>query len=405
MASDEAQFLYVAVDAGGKRVKGSLAARTEAGAFERLRRDGLSPISIRAERKRAVGGDDSSAKLNERELSEFLSDLGALLKAGSDMRAALSILGTRAGKSNFRTLSRMLSADISGGMALDLAFAKALTKDQAFVGALIAAGEAAGDIAGGFQRAAEMLQSRIQLKDQLVSVLSYPAFVFASTIVAISVILLFVVPSLAPLVGEAGAATPFSLKIMIGASIFLKSNLTAFAIIGGATAVGLVLASGLGLLTGPTERLVLDGPARRTSSALIFGAFAIALGNMLAAGAPMSDALRLAIRSVRSSVARARLEPVAQAVRQGQMLSIALDQVSAFPSAIVRLAAVGEASGALGAMLARAGKLEEERAMRRIESVGRILGPALIVALGGIIGLLMAGLLSGVSQLGESALQ
>lgn len=405
MASDEAQFIYVAVDGGGKRVKGSLAARTEAGAFERLRRDGLSPISIRAERKRAAGNDDSSAKLNERELSEFLSDLGALLKAGSDMRAALSILGARAGKSNFRSLSRTLSADISGGMALDLAFGKALTKDQAFVGALIAAGEAAGDIAGGFQRAAEMLQSRIQLKDQLVSVLSYPAFVFASTIVAVAFILLFVVPSLAPLVDEAGAATPFSLKIMIGASLFLKSNLMALALIGGAMVVVLVLAGGLGLLTAPGERVVLDGPTRRTSSGLVFGAFAIALGNMLAAGAPMSDALRLAIRSVRSGVARARLEPVAQAVRQGQMLSTALGQVSAFPAAIVRLAAVGEASGSLGAMLARAGKLEEERAIRRIEAVGRILGPVLIVVLGGIIGVLMAGLLSGISQLGESALQ
>lgn len=402
--AEEARFDYVAVDAAGRRVKGSLAAYSDVGAFERLRRDGLSPISIRAQHRRARS-DSRGAALNERELAEFLSDLAALLKAGSDMRAALSILGARAGKSNLRALSRTLSADISGGTALDLAFGKALGKDQAFVGALIAAGEAGGDIASGFQRGADMLQSRIQLKDQLVSVLSYPAFVFASTIVAVAVILLFVAPSLAPLVDEAGAATPLSLKIMIAASLFLKSNLIALTAIGAITAVGLVLAGGLGLLTTPIERLVLDGPSRRTSSGLVFGAFAIALGNMLAAGAPMSDAMRLAIRSVRSGVARGRLEPVAQAVRQGQMLSVALDQVAAFPATIVRLAAVGEASGALGAMLARAGKLEEETAIRRIEAVGRILGPALIVALGGLIGLLMAGLLSGVSQLGESALQ
>ena len=109
----------------------------------------------------------------------------------------------------------------------------------------------------------------------------------------------------------------------------------------------------------------------------------------------MSEALRL----------RTRLEPVAQAVRQGQALSVALGVVKAFPPAITRLAAIGEASGALGLLLARAGKLEEETALRRIEAVGRLLGPALIVALGGMIGLLMAGLLSGVSQSGGAALQ
>jgi type II secretory pathway component PulF len=92
-------------------------------------------------------------------------------------------------------------------------------------------------------------------------------------------------------------------------------------------------------------------------------------------------------------------------VRQGQSLSVALDRAKSFPTAIVRLAAVGEASGALGPMLARAGKLEEDSALRRIEASGRLLGPALIVLLGGLIGCLMAGLLSGVSQLGGAAIQ
>jgi general secretion pathway protein F len=169
--------------------------------------------------------------------------------------------------------------------------------------------------------------------------------------------------------------------------------------------VPLSVASALDLLTAPIERLLLDGPMRRTAGALVFGGFAIALGNMLAAGAPMSEALRLAIRSVQSKTARTRLEPVARAVRDGQSLSTALDQVKPFPVAIVRLAAVGEASGALGPMLARAGKLEEDSALRRIEAAGRLLGPALIVLLGGLIGLLMAGLLTGVSQLGGAALR
>jgi type II secretory pathway component PulF len=160
-----------------------------------------------------------------------------------------------------------------------------------------------------------------------------------------------------------------------------------------------------GLLGRFMERALLDGPFRRTASGLVFGAVAIALGNMLSAGASMSEALRLATRSAPSKLARERLDPVAQAVRQGQPLSAALEQVKSFPDAIIRLATVGEASGALGAMLTRGGKIEEDAALKRIEATGRILGPALIVGLGAIIGLMMGGLLTGLSQLGQSALQ
>jgi type II secretory pathway component PulF len=126
---------------------------------------------------------------------------------------------------------------------------------------------------------------------------------------------------------------------------------------------------------------------------------------MLTAGAPMSETLRLAVRSLRSPLARRNLEPVLHAVRQGQALSDSLRTVPGFPISIAQLAAVGEATGALGPMLVRSGKLEEEAGLSRIETLGQLLGPILIVGLGGLVGVLMASLLSGVSQLGQSALQ
>jgi general secretion pathway protein F len=55
-------------------------------------------------------------------------------------------------------------------------------------------------------------------------------------------------------------------------------------------------------------------------------------------------------------------------------------------------------------MLQRAGKLEEDAAVRNIEATARLLGPALIVLLGGLIGLMMAGLLLGATELGQAAL-
>ena len=401
MPEEAPSFRYLAFDASGRKVKGVVSAIDDGAAFQRLRRDGLSPIRLAPAR----GPTNDARGLSERDLAGFLADLAALLGAGADMRAALAILSAKSSATTVRAFARTLTREVSGGEALEAALSHNLGPDRAYIGALVAAGEAAGNLASGFSRAAQMLEARIKLRDQMVSVLSYPGFVLASTIAALAVILLFVVPSLAPLVEDAGAKPPAVMALLIGASEFLRRNAIALLVSVGAMAVAVGFAARAGLLTRPFERLLLDGPVRRTFTGLAYGSFSIALGEMLSAGAPMSEALRLALRSVRQRVARDRLTPVAHAVRQGSSLPTALERVKGFPMSIVRLAAVGEASGALGAMIARAGRLEEDAAVRRIESFGRILGPALIVLLGGMIGLLMAGLLSGVSRLGETALQ
>jgi type II secretory pathway component PulF len=403
MPREAASFDYVAIDEAGRRVKGTLTALSDGGAFEQLKRQGYAPIHIRPARQ-ATAGVSKARALNNRETAELLSDIAALLKAGSDMRTALSVIGAKSEKPHVRLVCRDLSADISGGEALDLAFARRLPRHP-FVPALVAAGEAAGDLGGGLQRAAEMLGSQVRLKDQLVSVLAYPAFVLVTALIAIGIILFFVIPALAPLVEQPGADPPFLMKILVGASEGARSNALVIVAVLGLAVAGAVAAARLGLMARAIDRLMLDGPVRRTARGLVYGGFAIALGNILASGAPMGEALRLAIRSVRSEAARRRLEPVAQAVRQGASLSDVLGRVDGFPSSIARLAAIGEASGAMGATIARAGKLEEDQAIRWIETAGRLIGPALIIVLGGLIGLLMGGLLSGVSHLGDSALQ
>ncbi|HUO23354.1 MAG TPA: type II secretion system F family protein [Caulobacteraceae bacterium] len=400
MADGDRLFHYVAIESSGRRVRGSIQARSDGTAFDRLKEEGLSPIRIRA----AAGGAAARAAraprgMSDRQAAELLSDLAALLAAGTDMRTALGVLSARTTDVSVGSMLRAMTQDIGGGVSVEQAFAAQFSRNGPFVAALVAS----GDMAAGMERAAEMLQSRIKLRDQLITVLSYPAFVLVSTIMAMLVILLTVVPSLAPLVEQ--GHPPLTLGILIAISDALRSNLAALAVLAAILAGLLVLGGKFGVLARPYERCLLDGPARRTVGGLVYGGFAVALGTMLAAGAPMSEALRLSIRSVRSKLARERLDLAAQAVRQGQTLSSALRAVESFPDTVTRLAAVGEISGALGPMILRAGKIEEEAAIRRMESASRLLGPALIVALGAVIGLMMGGLLTGVTQLGQTAIQ
>lgn len=393
-------FAYRAVDSAGRDRKGLIEAGNDAEAFMLLRAQGLAPMSIKPAGAKA---GQAVSSLTNRESADLLVNLAELLLAGADIRTALAILGARADRTSVERVCQDLSRDIGGGEALDRAFGRAFGRNQALVAALVAAGEASGDLPGSLRRVSEMIDARLKLREQLISVLAYPTFVFVSAIAALLMILLVIVPTLSPLVADFGGDPPATMKMMMIASDALRQLGPVLIALLLALAVGLVLAARLQWLTAPFERLLLDGPARRTMSSIVYGGFSIALGTMLTAGAPMNEALRLATRAVNTGVARQRLDVVGVKVRQGEALSAALGQVKGFPNAIVRLAAVGEASSMLGQMLSKGGTLEEDGALRRIRAVGQIAGPALIVLMGGFLGLLMAGLLSGISQMGQAS--
>lgn len=403
MASAELPFDYIAFDSGGKRVKGALAAPSETAAFEQLKRQGLAPLTIRRRRQHEVGRRPSG--LGDREASDFLADMAALLLAKSDVRTALQVIGAKAERPAVDKLCKAMIADIGAGATLERAFARGLGQRHAHVAAVVAAGEAASDLSGALSRAAQMLASKVKLRDQLISTLSYPTFVLVTSILALSAILLFVIPALAPLVQQPGIEPPAMLKWMIAVSDLLRRHALLLGEGVGLGGLGLVILARIGALSRVIDRLILRGPFRRTAGALIFGGFAITLGDMLSAGAPMAEALRLAERSVTSAEARASIQRIGQTVRQGQKLSDGLGRIRGFPGSIVRLAAIGEASGALGPMISRGGKLEEDAALRRIEGFGRLIGPLVIVVLGALVGLLMGGLLTSITHIGDSALQ
>lgn len=399
-------YNYVALDGAGRRVKGALSAANKDAALDALRARDLSALDIRPVRALTGGaGQGAGFRVADRDISAFVADLAALLRAGADIRTALSITTPKKGRPALQSLARQLGGEISGGMAVDEAFARHLPTRHAFIAALVSAGEASGDLPGGLERAAEMLEGQLQAKDRLVSILSYPLFVLISAIVGFVVILLLVIPSLAPLANTPGVEPGMAMRAMFAASRFIRESGPGLMIVGAILAIVGAAGMAFGVWGRVMDRLFLHGPFYKLAGALLYGGFAVALGGILTAGSPMSDALRLGIRATRSPAAQKALEPVLRSVRQGGMLSAALGEVRGFPESIVRLTVIGEQSGALGAMLVRAGRFEERAALRAIETAGRVIGPLMIVLLGALIGLLMAGLLSGVSGLGEAALQ
>ncbi len=401
-------FVYKAVALNGKSRQGVIAAQSEAEVYARLRAENLSPVAIRpAQTKTASSGGGlkrwlgaltgRGAALNDADLEELFSSLAVLLRAGADIRTALAVLG------GDTEALREVSQAILGGTSLDNAFGPVIPPSASHLRGLILAGEARGDLAGGLDSAARVLATRRKIRQQLFEALSYPAFVFVTAIAALCIILLVVVPAIAPLLSDTGHPLPGYFQVIMFLSSALQQGWSYLL-----SAVALLLVAGyFGWrywgLKGWLEAWLLSGPLGGIARALVFGGFARTLGDALQSGAGVTDALRLCQRSIGNAAARKRLENVATQVRQGSRLSGALRQVDGFPRPIIRLCEVGEASSTLGAMLAKAGEREEQQALSRIDKLSKVLGPALIVALGGMIGALMGGVLTALTDIGGVA--
>jgi len=398
-------FRYVALDGAGRRIRGVMDADNEAAAHASLGRRGLAALEIagvrpsqRAREPRSIG----HRRLNGRQVADFLFALGSLAEAGIGVRAALNVISRGYDARNpLGRAARTLEQQLAAGRPLEAAFALALGPGSEAVAGLAAAGEAYGDLGAALRRGAVALEEENRAREEITAALAYPGLILAMTLASLSVILLLVVPALEPIAQQSTAALPLGLAFVFGLSAFLRTHgallLVGIALLATAAVVG----ARWGLVRKPIEGWLLDGPLAPIARGLVFGRCATLLGLLLAAQVAATDALQLTERTVRLHLARERLAACRARVREGGAVSTGLADCRGMPVSIVRLARVGEEVGQLGEMLERAGRLESRQALARLTRLSQWLGPALIVALGAIIGLIMAGLLTGITTLGD----
>ncbi len=390
-------FAFKAIQPDGRTRKGRIVAADETDAYARLRAESLSPVSLKETAAMVPTEGRRAGRLREADIEAFLSGLAVLLRAGADIRTALTVLGED------HAAIRAVAQRVVSGMSVEAASAPLFGPGDAHLAALIAAGEMRGDLPAGLDAAAHLITTRRRIRDQLIEALSYPAFVLVTAVAALLVILLVVIPAIAPLLTDTQHELPLYFRIVVWLSDGLQVGWPF--LLGGLLAGALAILAGYryGGLKRHVEGWMLDGPFASMTRPVVFGTYARTLGEMLTRGAGLTEGLRLCQRTVINQIARERLDVVVASVRQGRQLSESLRQVKGFPKPVIKLCEIGEASGALGAMLARAGEREEVAALARIAKVSKLLGPLLIMVLGGVVGLIMGGVLTALTDIGGVA--
>ena len=142
-------------------------------------------------------------------------------------------------------------------------------------------------------------------------------------------------------------------------------------------------------------RLPLVGRLVRDVNAALM---ARTLATVVASGLPLMEGLAITARTVGNRALREATEGMVLAIREGGSLSAAMRRAAIFPPTLLQLASSGEDSGRLAPLLDRAADYLDREFQAFTATLLALLEPAIIVALGGVIAVIVLSILLPILQ-------
>jgi len=386
-------FAFSGRTRGGETISGERIGDTMDAVVSTLRREQIlvtriQPVKAKedaAPRKSLFGG--RVKKVNPKNLAVFVRQFSVMIDAGLPLVQCLEILGSQEEDKSFARAILQTRTDVEGGASLADAMRRhPKTFDPLFTN-MIAAGEAGGILDTILKRLATYIEKAVKLKGQVKSAMIYPVAVIVIAAVVVGVILWKVIPTFASLFAGLGAELPLPTRIVIWMSNSFVRFLP-FIIIGfGALSFGFrqyyATENGRRVIDRLLLRLpVLGGILRKIAVAR----FCRTLSTLISSGVPILDGLDITARTSGNSIIEDAIQSTRRSIEQGETISAPLKETAVFPSMVVQMIGVGEATGALDTMLGKIADFYEEEVDTAVAGMLTLLEPLMIAFLGGAVG-------------------
>lgn len=406
------RYSYTAYDDRGARMAGVIDAETRESALEVLSRQGRFPLEL------VEGGLAPAPRwwerevfapghLSRRNLALLTRELATLVKAELPVDEALRIvslqplMGVRARGAVGSVLARVLD-----GASLSEALQGQRDALPEFYWRIIHAGETSGTLGQALDELATFLERSAELRAKVASALVYPATLLVAAGAALAIVLMILVPTIAPMFKDAGRDPPPVIQVLIDIQEFMVGHWLLLLIALGALIVGAVVASRHERWRLARDRALMRVPL--LSGLIVNGetaTLARTLGTMVKNGVPLLQALEVTGNSLSNRAMAEAVHACTAQMREGGTLVGSLVRAGRFPELSLRLIAVGEQSGQLETMLARIAEIYEAALQRQLQRATSLMTPILTLCIGLVVGGLLLSVMSAIVSVNDLALQ
>ncbi len=399
-------FEYTAVDAGGREKTGVLEGDTARQVRQMLRERSLLPVTVtevaQREARREEGRFTLSRGLTAKDLALLTRQLATLVRSGLPLEEALLAVSEQSERPRTRSVLLGVRSKVMQGHSLADGLGDFPKAFPEIYRATVAAGEQSGHLDTVLERLADYTESREQLRSRTLNAMLYPILLFVVCASIVALLLAFVVPKIVRQFENSKAALPLLTQVLIGFSDFMRDWGWLVILAGIATALLFRQWLKAPAARRRFHRVLLNLPligkvVRGTNTAR----FARTFSTLTSSSVPVLDALKIAGEVVTNLPMRDAVEEAAARVREGAPIAKSLSASRLFPPMMIHLIASGETSGDLETMLDRAASNQEREMDATLSTFVGLLGPLMILVMGGFVLLIVLAMLLPIFQLNE----
>jgi type IV pilus assembly protein PilC len=390
-------FEWEGKDRAGKVVRGELRSGGEAAVSASLRRQGI--LVTKVKKRRATGG----RSISKRDIATFTRQLATMMKAGVPLLQAFDIVGRGSPNPRLTRLLLDIRSDVETGTSLSSAFRRHPQYFDALYCNLVEAGESGGILEELLTRLAVYQEKILAIKQKVKSALMYPIAVLVVAFVVVTVIMIFVIPSFEQVFSSFGAELPAPTMMVIGMSKFFVSYWwIIFGTLFGGGYMFFRTWQRSEKMQFFMDRLLLRVPVfGELMRKSVIARWTRTLSTMFAAGVPLVEALDSVGGTAGNIIYARATEQIQRDVAAGSALTGSMATTGVFPNMVLQMAAIGEESGSLDAMLGKAADFYEEEVDEMVKGLSSLLEPIIIVFLGTLIGGIVVAMYLPIFKLGQ----
>ncbi len=389
-------FEWEGKDKNGKLVRGEIRAGGESMVSASLRRQGI--LVNKVKKRRTSGG----RAIKQKDIAIFTRQLATMMKAGVPLLQSFDIVARGSTNARMTKLLTDIRNDVETGTSLSSAFRKHPLHFDALYCNLVEAGEAGGILEALLDRLAIYQEKTMAIKSKIKSALMYPVAVIIVAFVVLTVIMLFVIPAFEDVFKSFGGELPAPTLAVIAMSKFFTQWWWLMLILGGGgTYFFFESWKRSEKMQMFMDRLLLKIPVfGELINKSVIARWTRTLSTMFAAGVPLVEALDSVGGASGNAVYAQATEQIQKDVSTGSALTTSMTATGVFPTMVLQMSAIGEESGSLDHMLAKAAEFYEEEVDEMVKGLSSLMEPFIIVILGTLIGGIVVSMYLPIFKLG-----
>ncbi|HOP22294.1 MAG: type II secretion system F family protein [Gammaproteobacteria bacterium] len=381
-------FTWKGKDKTGKKINGEIKAKSLTVARSELRRQNINVNQIVKKRKPLFS---QGKPIKAQDIALFSRQLATMMESGVPMVQAFEIIEGGQKNPNMAKMLKDIKNNIQSGLSLSESLGKhPLHFDELYCN-LVAAGEKAGVLDELLDTIATYKERTEEIKGKIKKALYYPAAVIVVAFGVSALLLLKVVPQFEEMFKSFGADLPGLTQMVVHASEALQENFLLYLGVFVGVIVGFIQLKKRSLkFAHALDRLSLKLPivGNILNNAAV-ARFARTLSTTFRAGVPLVEGLDTVAGAVGNVVYGDAIKKIKEDVSTGHQLQLAMQQTGIFPHMVVSMAAIGEESGNLDAMLAKVADYYEQEVANDVDAMSSLIEPLVMVLIGGLVGVMI----------------